>query len=290
MNNSSINFWADARARAVEAMPPEERAKVQPADELSVLVTDAPNVADNGHWFITVDGRHRRPGAGMAVVGGWERFLMESGLLFEINRRVLHPFGLALAMSQDGEAVTIHGLMAVNDPEGIVFTADAFVDGAVKFSRWLEQTGLAHLEQRERGIGFSVQTNAHVLAEMREAGTATEADIDALEQARTFFDACGLTIRATYLELVPRVEETVEPTAADLLVKAIEALDAAGLVFDAANLRQARNQLMITNGLAHARASLHAVIAATHVQQPQRVAAQAALRALGAAWAVREDQ
>lgn len=88
-------------------------------------------------------------------------------------------------------------------------------------------------------------------------------------------------------EILDDMREAPEPTAGELLTKAIEAIDAAGLVFDASNLREACNELMITNGLVHARTSLHRVIAAAHVSLSQRIAARRALRALGAAWAAR---
>jgi hypothetical protein len=87
----------------------------------------------------------------------------ELGYLQEINRRFLHPLGLALEIMQNDDGTeTLHGIWDYrNDPEGIyydikgsdqprknVFASHAnFVEGEMK----------RRLEQREKILGFGIE-------------------------------------------------------------------------------------------------------------------------------------
>jgi hypothetical protein len=89
------------------------------------------------------------------------RDLMGSGLLFSINRQVMHPLGLALSVIADKETGRVCGFGPIqdsrDDPEGIIFGADDFADGMAKLGRYLKERGGRALLHRKDAIGFIVQ-------------------------------------------------------------------------------------------------------------------------------------
>lgn len=94
------------------------------------------------------------------------RRLTDDGLLFEINRRVLHPLGLALALQWDGDDASGEPdgvqLLADSDPEGTVFAPETFVAGVSKVEAFMEREGTARLDTRQKAVGFIVQEVAEV--------------------------------------------------------------------------------------------------------------------------------
>ena len=88
------------------------------------------------------------------------RFLRDTGLLFEINRRILHPLGLSLAVKEDdttGE-ITLDGVLDGRfDPEGFVFDNPSFKTGEERFSKFSEEFALDRMEDRLKRLGFIVQ-------------------------------------------------------------------------------------------------------------------------------------
>lgn len=91
-------------------------------------------------------------------------FLESTGLLFEINRLVMHPRGLAMALAQDDSgAVRFAGICdARTDPEGIYFCTDALADGARKLAKADADTGAVGRQQsRLAALGFVVQPTVH---------------------------------------------------------------------------------------------------------------------------------
>lgn len=92
------------------------------------------------------------------------RTLIDTGLLFEINRTVLHPLGLALALQWndnacEGEPDSVQ-LLATDDREGVVFTPDFYVDGLIKLAKYMETTGTAKRQHRQDILGFVEQNYA----------------------------------------------------------------------------------------------------------------------------------
>lgn len=94
-------------------------------------------------------------------------FLCDSGLLFEINRRILHPMGLALAVQfpDDGEldpsleTATINILDNRNDPEGWVFDEETLTEGQAKLEKFVAENGIVQkLMTRRAQLGFVTQT------------------------------------------------------------------------------------------------------------------------------------
>jgi hypothetical protein len=86
--------------------------------------------------------------------------LVDSGFLFEINRLVLHPMGMAMMVesSQDG-TVEFGGILDLrNDPEGFVFAPETFKEGSEKYNKFLCQEGANKLQARFERLGFIYQT------------------------------------------------------------------------------------------------------------------------------------
>jgi hypothetical protein len=86
-------------------------------------------------------------------------FLAETGLLFEINRAVLHPLGLALeVVVEDDGQMRIGGLWdQQGEPGGIVFDEESFQDGARKLAAFMSIGGETRQQVRKDMLGFVVQ-------------------------------------------------------------------------------------------------------------------------------------
>lgn len=89
------------------------------------------------------------------------RYLRETGLLFEINRLVLHPYGVALSVipseDKDKEVGEILLWDGREDKEGILYGAEAFVEANEKFHKFYESEGRKKHEEREQEVGFIIQ-------------------------------------------------------------------------------------------------------------------------------------
>lgn len=86
--------------------------------------------------------------------------LYEWGLLFEINRRVLHPLGMALAVEMDEEenAVFSNDVWDCrDDPEGFIFEEKTFIAGQEKYQKFLDEQGNDILKSRRINLGFIEQ-------------------------------------------------------------------------------------------------------------------------------------
>lgn len=85
--------------------------------------------------------------------------LRDSGLLFEVNRRVLHPLGLALSVAVDDEDVSFGPIWdGRDDPEGFAFDEELFASGKHKLRRYMQERGQAALDERKKRLGFVEQT------------------------------------------------------------------------------------------------------------------------------------
>jgi hypothetical protein len=102
----------------------------------------------------------------MKYVPEFAKFMLDNGLIFEINRRVLHPLGLALVMDvqeDDNETVFVKGLWIDDDMEGIVFDEETYEHGRGKYRKFFEAHGRKRYETRFEGLGFIVQLDPKVL-------------------------------------------------------------------------------------------------------------------------------
>lgn len=87
------------------------------------------------------------------------QFLLDTGLLWEINRRVLHPLGLAMEVTiQPDGRMTIDSLWDCrDDPEGLVYDPDTFRAGQARFQATMEAWGNEKLAERAVRLGYLVQ-------------------------------------------------------------------------------------------------------------------------------------
>lgn len=86
-------------------------------------------------------------------------FLLDSGLLFEINRAILNPFGLAMEVTQDLETgeVSFHAILDYRkDEEGIFYGEKKFKIGQEKLENFYSENK-ERTEVRKKKLGFIKQ-------------------------------------------------------------------------------------------------------------------------------------
>lgn len=83
----------------------------------------------------------------------------EFGYLQELNRRFLHPLGLALAVAQIGDQTFLAPIHdARSDPEGFVFTVEQLdTDEARLKTRNIDIAMERRVPKREQRLGYVVQ-------------------------------------------------------------------------------------------------------------------------------------
>jgi hypothetical protein len=97
---------------------------------------------------------------GMKRMKGFERFLIDNGLVFEINRKVLHPLGLALIIDVSNDSrkrLTIAGLMESDDDEGFLFDEETFKHGTEQFEKFMKSYGDKRVMERRLKLGYLIQ-------------------------------------------------------------------------------------------------------------------------------------
>lgn len=89
-------------------------------------------------------------------------FLVENGLLFEINRLILHPLGLALEIELTDDGKFVFGKLwdCRDDAEGVLFSPDTWDDGQEKLDKYMKSEGKEAHESRKKILGFIVQDKA----------------------------------------------------------------------------------------------------------------------------------
>jgi len=90
-------------------------------------------------------------------------FLRENGILFEINRQVLHPLGLAVDVRLDDSGGIAEVELTDNrdHPDAICFSAEEFNDGRSRYGDYLAARGRQNIQKRRR-LGMVVQTGPNV--------------------------------------------------------------------------------------------------------------------------------
>ena len=91
------------------------------------------------------------------------QFLIDSGLLFEINRSILNPLGLALTLKKlpNGQVVLNEQLKdSRGEPERLVMDAATFENGKRKLADFLAEFGFEQIERRRDKLGFGTQDYA----------------------------------------------------------------------------------------------------------------------------------
>lgn len=86
-------------------------------------------------------------------------FLVDNGILFEINRQVLHPLGLELNLQATADGETCEIVVEDNRgvPEPIYFTPGEFEEGRRKYQAYMRENGRRNIQKR-RQIGMVIQT------------------------------------------------------------------------------------------------------------------------------------
>lgn len=79
--------------------------------------------------------------------------LSEQGLLFETNRTLLHPLGMALASDSKGNL----SLLQTDDPEGFVYNEEAFQSGSQKLQQFMNAQAQAIFASREQELSYIIQ-------------------------------------------------------------------------------------------------------------------------------------
>jgi hypothetical protein len=86
------------------------------------------------------------------------KFLLDSGLLFEINRTTLHLLGISLVVrkSEDGKF-----FLALKDnrrsPEQTTFNNESFAVGKSKLAKFMDEFGNEQLNRRRNILGWAFQ-------------------------------------------------------------------------------------------------------------------------------------
>lgn len=90
-------------------------------------------------------------------------FLEENGILFEMNRQVLHPLGLELHLTcgEDGELARLEIVDNRDRPEPIFFSSEAFENGRERYQRYMAEQGKRNVQKR-RQIGMVIQTGPNL--------------------------------------------------------------------------------------------------------------------------------
>ena len=90
-------------------------------------------------------------------------FLLENGLIFEFNRLVLHPIGLALEVdicdNDEGKTETFLQLWRCpdDDTDGFLYPSESFNVGHQKYSKYMTNLGNQRLKLRSDKLGFVIQ-------------------------------------------------------------------------------------------------------------------------------------
>jgi hypothetical protein len=87
------------------------------------------------------------------------KFLLDKGLLFEINRMILNPFGLALAVRADNNGnCKFDGLWDCRDEEEeMVFNDDVLAAGMNKYRKYLTEEGFEKKAKRYDKLNYVYQ-------------------------------------------------------------------------------------------------------------------------------------
>lgn len=80
----------------------------------------------------------------MKTIENPSEYLVDSGILFEINRTIMHPLGLALAVTMPGNNPG-HAMVSIidgtDDPEGMYFSEESRERGKKKFDKTIAEAG-----------------------------------------------------------------------------------------------------------------------------------------------------
>lgn len=86
-------------------------------------------------------------------------YLLESGILFEINRAILHPFGISLMVKKSEDGKTNLSLRDNRkSPESCLFPKVVYENGHQKLRNFVREFGHSQMKRRDRLLGWSSQS------------------------------------------------------------------------------------------------------------------------------------
>jgi len=101
----------------------------------------------------------------METISKFPKFLVDSGLIFEINRKVLHPLGMSMVVDVDRNnkrQIAITALWETEDHEGFVFDEETYNVGKEKYQKFLNKGGQERLDYRLAKYGFVEQDKPNI--------------------------------------------------------------------------------------------------------------------------------
>lgn len=86
-------------------------------------------------------------------------FLFESGLFFEINRRILHPLGLSLELKTVNGELRINKLMLDlrDSPAGVIYSEAELKEHEKRIIDFMNAFGIEKMQERQNLLGYIVQ-------------------------------------------------------------------------------------------------------------------------------------
>lgn len=96
----------------------------------------------------------------MKKINNFVRFLVDNGLLFEMNRKVLHPLGYSLEADMDEtnmSRLVFSKLSDAEDPEGFTYDDESLEENLQILESFMKKTGYSRLEKRQELLGYIVQ-------------------------------------------------------------------------------------------------------------------------------------
>jgi len=90
-------------------------------------------------------------------------FMRNNGILFEMNRQVLHPLGLELHfhLDENGKITGIDLLDNRENPDPIFFSPEAYTEGRETYEVYLKEHGRRNIQKR-RQLGMVIQTGPNL--------------------------------------------------------------------------------------------------------------------------------
>ncbi len=86
-------------------------------------------------------------------------YLLDSGILFEINRSFLHQLGIAMVAKKDESGKLVLALKDSREtPEALSFNQEVYVKGNMKLRRYMQDFGHSQMKRRDKLLGWSSQS------------------------------------------------------------------------------------------------------------------------------------
>jgi hypothetical protein len=96
----------------------------------------------------------------MESIVKFPKYLVDNGLVFEINRRILHPLGMAMVVDVDRNNkrnIAITAILSTEEQEGFLYDEEGYDVGKEKYQKFLNKGGQERLNYRLAKYGFVEQ-------------------------------------------------------------------------------------------------------------------------------------